>query len=121
MATTFFGLQIEDQYELEMDILGIMMRTDPEQCYNLMICSMSTGNSTFWDSPLKPIMNILLVPKIDDFLPPRTRDAKTRLYEARKAGQMFRDVEECENLYPCPFPTDLVDSAVRGQLQTLAK
>lgn len=82
------------------NMFELMVKTDPSECYQRLICEAASGENQF--ESLHPFLNFASSTE-DLFVPSQFSEFSGKLKLAKKFGEDSKNPETCENEYQCPF------------------
>ena len=106
---------LEAVHQSQVDAIEVMAKTDPSQCFNMILCQLSASDSELTDSPLSPIANVV---EFSDHksLPPHLSKYKYELEVAMHSGLSSR---VCQSTYKCPISTHQFNKLVQRQMEAV--
>ena len=92
----------------------LMMRTDPNECYEKLICEAATKEDEF--ESLHPFLNFASNTE-DLFVPKSFLSYSKKLKAAKRLGEGSGNHEACEDEYQCPFTGMEMNNAMKEKFQ----
>ena len=109
---------MEAVFESQVAAIETMANTDPSECFKMVLCQLSTPDSTLEDSPLEPILDLVQIPQLKE-LPPRLSEYRQELLKAIDFGALATPTETCEAKFECPIGVKDLNTLVERQIEAL--
>ena len=97
------------------NMFELMMKTDPEQCFEKLICEAATNEETY--ASLHPFLNFASSTE-DPFVPSRFSEYSGKLKAAKKFGAESGNHDACESKYQCPFTGLEINNAMKEEFKS---